>query len=104
MTIGKLHYKSTGRFINGLEMRLTANRLSPSRRAGLSPALAILIGVISMPPGYALKGAIGGALVGLGIAAVLMGIWGLAASWFGPKPLRMIIRPRQKSLSDQAKF
>src|SRR5262249_41351742 len=77
---------------------------SPSRRARLSPALAILIGVISMPAGYALKGAVGGALVGLGIAAVVMGIWGLAASWFGPKPLRMVIRPRQKSLSDQAKF
>lgn len=49
-----------------------------SRPPKLSPKVAVIVGGACIPLGFFVKGTIGGALVGGGIAAVLMGIWDFA--------------------------
>jgi hypothetical protein len=46
-----------------------------SRPAKISPLISCGLGLVLIPIGYALRGAIGGALEGGGIALVLMGVW-----------------------------
>jgi len=46
-----------------------------SRPPKLSPPVAIVLGVFCIPLGFILKGSVGGALVGGGIGAILMGVW-----------------------------
>ena len=49
-----------------------------TRPPKLPPLVAVSFGVVCIPIGLTLKGALGGALLGGGIAAVPMGIWDFA--------------------------
>ena len=46
-----------------------------TRPPKVRPSIALLLGVVCIPLGIMIKGAIGGALVGGGIGAIMMAAW-----------------------------
>jgi hypothetical protein len=58
----------------------------------LHPVAAFAIGIVCIPLGLAIRGAIGGGLVGGGIASILMGLWDTIRIMTG-----MVHKPKDKS-------
>src|SRR5215472_16094796 len=54
----------------------------PSRPPKIKPHVAILVGLVLIPLGFSIKGALGGGLVGGGVGAILTGLWEFARRRF----------------------